>query len=104
VDAELSNKNRENAMNKVKQITTRTAEQIAEKAADRSLGFGPRSGQVTIDASEVVRVAKRAALIALEDAGFLDQQTAADDKWNDEQARSASARHKSVCKRLGIAY
>lgn len=46
-------------------------ESIISAAADKSLGFGPSSGRVTVDIAEILLVASRAAYHALELAGVI---------------------------------
>ena len=86
------------------QLSGSQAEKIAKEAGERALGFGPRSGPVTLDVSEVRELAIRAAMIALEKAGCLDKQNALDKKYNAQLASAADSRHAAWCKQTGRAY
>lgn len=79
----------------MQQLTWKQAEKVARKAADRALGFGPRTGPVTTTAEEVLRVATDAAINALRSAGALTSQDQADRRWNDAQADKATARQQA---------
>lgn len=78
-----------------KQLTWREAEEIGKKAALRAIGFGPEKGKVTIDASEVVRVAQDAAVIALREAGNLTENDAKERRLIDMHADAADKRHEA---------
>ena len=71
------------------QLTWKQAEELASKAALQALGFGPRTGKVTVEAEEVIRVAARAAVIALREAGNLKADDAKSKAWNDQKADDA---------------
>jgi hypothetical protein len=69
------------------QLTAANAETISKAAAKSAMGFGPIKGMVTVDASEIIALAERAAWIALERAGLLRD---AEQSSRDEISRLAS--------------
>ena len=83
----------------MKQINYNEAQRIADDAALRAMGFGPFEGTVTLDATEVQRVAVRAAMCALDAAGFLREQTARDNHRMSELASDARRREVSFKRR-----
>lgn len=79
----------------MKQLTWRDAETLAAKAAMKAIGFGPTSGKITVDASEVMRVAQSAAIIALRENGCLAANDAREEKLRDLQVEAAEKRQRA---------
>jgi hypothetical protein len=79
-----------------KQLTWQAADALAQRAADRAMGFGPRGAvAVTITADEVQAVAARAAMIALRLASCLAADDARDRRRNAELADRAEAEQRA---------
>jgi hypothetical protein len=86
------------------QLTWKQAEELATAAAEHALGFGPRSGKVTLDASEVARVARDAAYVALQRAGCLVRHQQHQDQNDARLANEATRKHQEWCAATGNRY
>lgn len=84
------------------QLTYSQADKIATAAAQRSLGFGPRTGKVTVDASEIIAVAVKAAWSALQDAGLLRDADKRDTENNAALANAAKKKESAIRERIGV--
>ena len=84
------------------QLTYSQADKIAQAAALRSLGFGPRTGKVTVDASEVIAVAVKAAWSALQAAGVLQEADKRDADNNAALASAAKKKESAFRERIGV--
>lgn len=74
------------------QVSSKEADFIAKTVAMEALGFGPREGKVTVDVAEIIRVAERAAWLAMRAAGCLEHSEKASAALNARLAANAKAR------------
>lgn len=89
----------------MKQLSGMQIEKIVKAAADDSFGFTTkRKGTVTLDISEIVRVAERAAFKALEMAGCTANADKAEADTISAKANEVTRRQKAICKAAGISF
>jgi len=79
------------------QVTHEQAQKIATQAATTAQGFGKAS-------EEQMRFAVRAAWLALEAAGCLNDAKAADAKRNAAKANAARNKQRRICAAHGLAF
>jgi hypothetical protein len=87
----------------MRQLTWGQAEEIASKAARKGLGFGPFTGPLPkgTTVEDVLRVATSAAVIAMREAGCLDEDNRRDQRRISQLAAKAEAEHQAWCRRTG---
>lgn len=87
----------------MKQLTWMQAAELADKAADQAIGFGPRTGPVPKGATmeDTLKLASRAAAIALEMAGCLAEDKRRDAAIIERAANKAQQEHRAWCKTTG---
>ncbi len=85
------------------QVTFDQAGVLADKATSDALGFGPFTGPVPkgTTVEDIIRVARRAAMIALKLAGSMAVADANDARANDLAAEKALNDHRAWCKSTG---
>jgi hypothetical protein len=87
----------------MKQYTWTEVMKIAEHAAERAMGFSPRTGPLPKDmkAEHVVKIAVDAAFWALKDAGHMVKQDQRDRNYIDRAATDAERRHNAWKRQTG---